>query len=302
MNQLIIKLKGEVQSSNFAEWKNDLSALIQSVNTELSTDDDFVGAIRHVKLFKAAEKYLKNAKQSAIDQASDIQRLFEAIDEISEKARQARLSLERQINARKLEIKEGCIQSGIEVVLCFINQQNGDFQLVDHDGYLDHNRFGSAIRGKGGVAGIQSAIDYLCDEIKLEILQKADEATTNGVRIDTVPHKYKLLFQDRNSLISLNKQELGLTIDKRIALFNEENAKIEAEKAIDTSKNIEYVELNSVAGLPAEELAVLEKQQYRLIIDILSSENTAIEIARSIRQTHGDSAWISSIKLYRTHD
>jgi hypothetical protein len=67
MAQLIIKLTGEIQSSNFDEWKNDLIAQIQSTNTELTTDDDFVAATRHVKLFKAAEKSLKEAKQLSLN-------------------------------------------------------------------------------------------------------------------------------------------------------------------------------------------------------------------------------------------
>ncbi|MGD9563529.1 MAG: hypothetical protein AB7F88_16040 [Pyrinomonadaceae bacterium] len=302
MKQLTIRLKGEIQSSNFAEWKNDLIAQIQSVNTELSTDDDFVEAIRHVKLFREAEKYLKSAKQSAIDQASDIQRLFAAIDEISEKARQARLSLQRQINVRKTEVKEGCIQSGIDDVRSFINRQNSDFQLVDHGGYLDHNRFQSAAKGKGGVKGIQSAIHNLCDEIKREIAQKANEASTNGVTIDTVPNRYKLLFQDRNSLISLNNRELGLIIEKRIALFNEETAKLEAKKALEPVEDLEDVGLSTDTVSHAEKSGVLEKQQFRLIIEILSSENTAIEIARAIRQTYSENASISNIRLNRVHD
>ena len=294
MNQLIIKLKGEIQSSNFAEWKNDLIAQIQSVNTELTTDDDFVGAIGHVKLFKAAEHYLREAKRSAIDQSSDIQGLFAAIDEIAEKARQARLSLERQIKERKLDIKEGCVHTGIGVVRSLINQQNDDFQLLDHASYLDANRFESAVRGKTGLRGIQLAIDHLCNEIKLEILQKADETATNGVKLDSLPSKYRLLFQDRNSLISLNKQELELTIDKRIVLFNEENAKIDAENAIDASGNIVNIELSSEAGLSPD---LSRNQNYRLIIDLLASKSSAIEIARSIRQTYGKDSAVSSIRL-----
>jgi len=70
---------------------------------------------------------------------------------------------------RKREIKEGFIQSGIEVVCAFIDQQSADFQLIDHFSYLDHDRFESAIRGKAGIRGMQSALDGLCGRIKLEI-------------------------------------------------------------------------------------------------------------------------------------
>ena len=72
MNPLVIKLTGEIENSNFDEWKNDLVVQIRAVNTELTTDDQFVEATKNVKTFKAAEKSLKQAKQSAIEQAAEI--------------------------------------------------------------------------------------------------------------------------------------------------------------------------------------------------------------------------------------
>ena len=104
MNQLVIKLTGQVNSSNFNEWKKDLIVLIQSTNKELLSDRDFFIAERQIKSFKVAEQSLKQAKQSAIHQAEEIHKLFAAIDEVTEAARQARLSLEHQIKKRKVEI------------------------------------------------------------------------------------------------------------------------------------------------------------------------------------------------------
>ncbi|QTA91427.1 hypothetical protein [Desulfonema magnum] len=302
MNQLVIKLKGEIQSSNFDEWKHDLITQIQSINTKLTTDDDFMSAIEHVKLFKTAEKFLKDAKQSAINQAADIQKLFTAIDEISEEARQARLSLDRQIRARKQEIKEKCIQSGIEAVRAFIDLKSDDFQLTDHSVYLDRGRFETAVKGKSAIKRIKSTISSLCDTIKSEISQKAAEVTNNGAKLDALPDRYKLLFQDRNSLLTLSSQELHLTIEKRIALFNEENAKIKAEKAISDLKKFENSVLNPDIALHSENPEIPEKQKYRIIIDILSTKDAAIETARSVRQDYGNNASISGIRLTRVHD
>ena len=97
MNDLLIRLNGEIQSSNFHEWKNELIGQIHSTQLDLLTDHDFADAELNVKTFKVAEKTLKNAKKVAIEQASDIQELFDAIDQVTEQARQARLTLERQI-------------------------------------------------------------------------------------------------------------------------------------------------------------------------------------------------------------
>ncbi len=106
MSNLVIKLSGEIQNSNFDEWKNELIQQIRAVNNELKTDSEFALATKSVKQFKAAEKALKEAKQSALEQAADINQLFDAIDAVAEETRQVRLSLERQIKSRKQEIKE----------------------------------------------------------------------------------------------------------------------------------------------------------------------------------------------------
>ena len=301
MNQLTIKLTGEIQSSNFAEWKNDLIKQIQSTNSQLVTDDDFVTAARHVKLFKAAEKSLKDAKQSAINQAADIQQLFTAIDEVSAKAREARLVLERQIKTRKQEIKEELIASGIDRVHESIRQQNSDFQLVNHASFIDYRRFETAVKGKAGIRGIEIAIDSLCATIKQEISLKAAEVNHNAIALGELSSQHKVLFQDRASLLALSKQELELTIDKRIALQNEENSRVKAERAVTELEKIENVELNLDSHLTPEGITPAEKSKYRLIIDILSSKDDAIEIARSIKQSYTDNPLISGIKLSRDH-
>ena len=106
MSNLVIKLSGEIQNSNFPEWKNELIGQIQSINLELATDADFATAELNVKALRIAEKTLKDARESAFHQVHDIQELFNAIDQVIEQARQARLTLERQIKIRKSDVKE----------------------------------------------------------------------------------------------------------------------------------------------------------------------------------------------------
>ncbi len=302
MTQITIQLSGEIQSSNFVEWKRDLIQQIQATNSQLVTDDDFVDAARHVKLFKTAENSLKQAKQSAINQAADIQKLFAAIDEVSTETRDARLVLERQIKARKQEIKEGLITSGIERIHEAIRQQNSDFQFISHTHFVDFRRFETVVKGKAGIRVIEVAIDNLCLDIQQEISLKAAEVNHNAQAINALSSQDQMLFQDRASLLALSKQELELTIDKRIALQNEENARVKAEKAISELTKIEEVELNSDSHLSPINSETPAKNHFKLVIDILSSKEDAIEIARSIKQKYADNAIVSAIKLSRDHD
>lgn len=300
-NALTIELTGKIQKTNFDEWKRDLIVQIQSTKTELLSDDDFYLATEQVKMFKSAEKSLKMAKQSAIEQAADIQQLFSAIDEISEEARQTRLTLERQIKSRKLEIKEELIQSGLERVRKIISRQCSDFQLISHSEYLDKQPFLQAVKGKTGIKGIQKAIDRKIEFIEKQILSRAEEVSNNAEKLDSISDIHKVLFQDRMALLSLSELELTLTIDKRIASFNEEIAKKKAQNAIDELNQIEKPELNPGLSPDKSTFEKEQKRQYKITVDIFSTKEEAIEIARSIREKFLSIDTVKNIKLSRNY-
>ena len=116
MTDLTIHLTGEVRESNFEEWKHSLVERIRAVEVdgELREDEDFKAANDSIRQFRDAEQTLKSAKQAALEQAADINRLFDAVDAVAEETRQARLALERRIRMRRHEIKQGALQAGIE--------------------------------------------------------------------------------------------------------------------------------------------------------------------------------------------
>ncbi|MFT5894838.1 MAG: hypothetical protein ACI8VW_001710 [bacterium] len=114
MTELTITLTGEVRESNFEEWKDGLVERIRSVDAALSEDDDFTSANDSIRQFRDAEQMLKGAKQSALEQAADINRLFDAVDAVTEETRQARLTLERRIRVRRQELKLRALQVHID--------------------------------------------------------------------------------------------------------------------------------------------------------------------------------------------
>jgi hypothetical protein len=111
MTELTITLTGEIRESNFEEWKSGLAERIQAVDTTLAENDDFTSANDSIRQFRDAELTLKNAKQAALQQAADINRLFDAVDAATEETRQARLSLERKVRVRRQEIKQQAMQA-----------------------------------------------------------------------------------------------------------------------------------------------------------------------------------------------
>ena len=114
MADLTITLTGEIRESNFEEWKNSLVERIRAVDIDLSEDDDFSAANDGVRQFREAEQTLKAAKQAALEQAADINRLFDAVDAATEETRQARLALERKIRARRHELRQRELEAHAE--------------------------------------------------------------------------------------------------------------------------------------------------------------------------------------------
>jgi len=53
---LIIRLKGEIQDSNFDAWRLGLIERIKAADRQLVTDEDFITADKEVKAFKVAER------------------------------------------------------------------------------------------------------------------------------------------------------------------------------------------------------------------------------------------------------
>ena len=194
MSELIIKLTGEVTDTNFDEWKNDLLARLKKVNTELATDDDFANAEADVKTIKAGEKSLKDAKTSALEQASEIQKLFAAIDEVSAEARDARLALEKQIKKRKAEIKDEIVESGVEAVNDYLQQQSTALQSIRHS-WTDESAFEEAIKGKRTTTSMQKAVAQLQVKIKGEIADREEQITSNTKKLEKIDEEYSAVFQ-----------------------------------------------------------------------------------------------------------
>jgi predicted phage-related endonuclease len=103
--ELIVRLTGAVQESNFKEYKDEMLAVIGGINTDLQTDEDFAIAEEATKTCKQAEEAIADAKKAALDQTKSIRELYEAMDEVSNKLRETRLDLSKKVKTRKDEIR-----------------------------------------------------------------------------------------------------------------------------------------------------------------------------------------------------
>lgn len=225
--ELEILIEGKVVKSNLDEFCSQLKNVVKSLNRELETDADFEAAGEHTKFLKSAEKSLQDAKQSALEQALEVNKLFAAIDDVSEETRQARLGLERQIKQRKAERK-----------LEIIHEVAGGIKYGFERVYSP--KIEAATSGKKTFASIESAAVAERDRINdmLELNRKnLDRFIANHGQL-LVPDQWDLIQKDPELLqVELERrveraeaeaQRKKLEQEKREA---EERAKVEIEKA-----------------------------------------------------------------------
>lgn len=295
MSKLSIVISGVIEKSNFDEWKTDLVEKIRSVNTDLKTDDDFVAAGKHVKQFKAAEKSLKEAKQSALQQAAEINKLFEAIDTVSEEARQARLKLDKQIKKRKKEIKLEFVEQGVTSIKAFIEEQSPEFQSLSHSDYIDDAIFADALSGKASTKGMQKAITKTCDSIKDAITKKAADVNANAKALDNLPANHKALFQDRTQLIGLSTDELNKTIDERVSTFEKQSTGTDAPAAVvvDEPEEEPVEKTVDTADTASDE----DKSDYTVTIEINATEDEADAIRTTVVEALSSNSAVGNIIL-----
>jgi hypothetical protein len=253
MHDLQISIKGEITSSNFEEWKNTILQRIDATSTELVTDEDFASADGTVKSYKLIEKRLDEVKQSALDQSKDITDLFDAIDSVKSRVRDVRLTLYRQVNQKKKEIRLDLIAAAISKVRSCIKEKTGVFPLLDHSDLLRDWDYESAIKGKSSLHRAKAALDQLVQGKSKDIESRVAQVMFNEAQIEKVSEEYGFLFHDKKSILLKPRDKLAVLIQERIDDYKkQEAAKGEVErKKVEQEAAERDAECQSEANQPA---------------------------------------------------
>jgi hypothetical protein len=102
---LMVRLEGRVLDSNLGVFRQAARDLIDSVNMDLQTDEDFINAQKAIKALKEGKDKLQRVKEDALAQTASIDDLFRTINEISGWMDEKRLPLEKLVVTRKEGIR-----------------------------------------------------------------------------------------------------------------------------------------------------------------------------------------------------
>ena len=243
---LRIELTGMVTGSNLKAFEASALAVIGSVKTELTTDQDFADAKKAVKWCGDVESAVAEAKKQALSQTASIDELFKSLDRVSANARDTRLKVDKLIKAQELSIKAAIKAKGESALadhIATLNKRLGSVQMpaIEAD-------FAGAMKGKSKLANMRDAVDTELARAKIEANAIADKIEINLNSLRELADNHRGLFADRQQLVMKANDDLVNLIKSRISDYE----KAEADKAEAMREQIRK-----------EELAKIERERLR---------------------------------------
>lgn len=247
---LRIELTGMVTASNLKVFEQSALAVIDSVKTTLTTDQDFADAKKAVKWCGDVEEAVASAKKQALSQTQSIEELFLSLDRVSAHARETRLKVDKLVKAQELVVKTSIKQKAEQALIdhvAAINKTLGKVVLpaVTAD-------FAGAMKNKRTIASLQDAVDTELARAKIDASQAADGIRLNLESLRTLAIDHAFLFVDAQQLVTKANDDLVALIKVRIS----EHKKAEEEKAEALREKIRKEELQKIEDAKAKEVVV----------------------------------------------
>lgn len=250
---LRIELTGMVTQSNLKVFEDSALAVIDSVKTSLTTDQDFADAKKAVKWCVDVEDAVAAAKKQALSQTQTIDQLFSSLDRISAHARETRLKVDKLVKAQELLVKTNIKQKAENALaehVAAINKTLGRvvLQPVAFD-------FAGAMKNKRTIASLQDAVDTELARAKIDASQKADAIRLNLASLAELAVDHNFLFNDIQQLVMKANDDLVTLIKVRI----DEHKKAEEDRLEKQRQQIREEEAKKLADAEAAKVAEQNK-------------------------------------------
>lgn len=226
---LDIQISGSIVASNFTQWREIVGRRIAEINTDLQTDQHFADAAEMVKFLDAGEKRIDLVKSQAQAQASDIDAVFRALDDIKKLMASKRLELDKLVTRRKDSIKVEIMQEGkakLAEHIAALNKRIGEVMMpaVPAD-------FVTATKNKRTIQSLRDSVDAELTRAKLAANEAADRITINLNQYAEIAAGYEFLFSDLSALVNQPAAAFEAIVLNRINKHAEEERKrMEAER------------------------------------------------------------------------
>jgi len=225
---LSVSLVGEVKATNLPVFKSRALTYIESINTDLQTDEDFANAEAAVKFCDNAEREIEVVKSQALSQTSSIDDLFRTMDQIKESLRQKRLTLTKLVKDRKESLKTEIITEARHKLISDIGKANEEFSPVVITGITAD--FPNAAKNKRTFASLRSAVNDELTRARLMLSERRDHVRASIKIISDAGKDNRFLFNDIQQLVDKQHDHLAMIVKQRVDEHKaEQQRKIEEE-------------------------------------------------------------------------
>ena len=261
---LVIRIKGEVASSNLPAFQAKAEAFIAGIKTDLLTDEDFANAEETIKFCDKAEKSLEQAKAAAIAQTADIDELMRTVDHISAQLREKRLMLTRTVKDKKELLKAGIlakVKLDFQEHVAALEVELAPLRLV-----YQARDFVGVMKNKRTLKSLHDAVDteLAAGKIMVDALAKAVRGRLAWYKQNAAD--YEFLFADLQQVIQKPDEDFQLAVKSRIDARKaaDEAAKAKIQEEADAAAARKVAPLAPVAAAEPAANEAQPVQQQRL--------------------------------------
>ena len=278
---LRIELTGMVTASNLKVFEESALAVIDSVKTELTTDQDFADAKKAVKWCGDVEEAVATAKKQALSQTQTIDDLFSSLDRISAHARETRLKVDKLVKAQELLVKTNIKQKAEQSLtdhIAAINKTLGrvTMPVVAAD-------FAGVMKNKRTIASLQDAVDTELARAKIAASQAADAIRLNLASLAELAADYAFLFNDIQQLVMKANDDLITLIRLRISEHQKaEEQKAEAQREQIRQQELKRIEDEAKAKAPVEQAPIVSPAPVKAAAPVQSAPKPATTTAAPV--------------------
>lgn len=196
---LDMRVEGKLVACNIEKFKPAALAYIESINTQLSTDQDFADADADAKFCRESADKLELSIEQALGQMGDINTALNAVREIAAAFDAKGLALEKLVKAEKERRKGEIVAGGVAEFTKYVaglNERLGKLYMpiVPVD-------FGGAVRGLKSMTSMKNAVATELARAKIAASEIADKIERNLKWLRENAQDYTGLFADTATLV-----------------------------------------------------------------------------------------------------
>jgi len=226
-----VVVRGEITASNLTEITPQFDAYIDSIKTELSTDQDFADAEANAKNCREMAKRIEALQENIIGQMVSVNEVNGVLENYKEAFNKVGLRLEKAVKEQKETIKTNAIMKAKVEYADFITDLNKDIPVI-LSRELACPDFAGAIKSVQKLESMQSRINDALANGKTEATIYANDVKNKVAFISEATKGYEHLINvpslatENLDYIKLHIQSVKDAEDKRNA---EREAQIKAE-------------------------------------------------------------------------